>query len=80
MVFIYICLAIQFLNVCFLIRSELVFRYRMKLLDSIRDIARPDVAIRMIELLAAVTYGEMVIKFWRPFNSFYPEEVIKLLE
>lgn len=62
------------------IRNDIVFRFRMKLLNSVDNIVRPEVVIKLLYQIHQVSYQEMVWKFWRPLKSFYPEEILQLLD
>ena len=65
----------------FISRNTAVYRYRMQLLSRISESATRDIEARRpwgwrFDALSAVTYDEMVFKFWRPLSSFYDDEAL----
>lgn len=63
------------------IRNSQVFNYRMRVLCHIREESTSALGtdtfyekIKKYDILLDVSYHEMVIKFWRPVDSFFPEE------
>ncbi len=62
-----------------LIRNQLVYNYRVRLLDQIHDEARKDIQAGRDwewrhQIFEQVTYNQMVFKFWKPLSSFYPDK------
>lgn len=59
-----------------LIRNELVFKFRGKILDNapMDDHGAFTDYVREFE---RVSYHEMVFKFWKPLRSFYNPNIIK---
>lgn len=67
------------LGLLLLIRNECVYRYRVALLDTIRDAANSDIDagrswVWRYKAYDAVGYCVMVLQFWRPLHSFYPDQ------
>lgn len=67
------------LAVCSLVtvRNALVLRYRTNLLDKVSTLAESDADGDWewrFETLESVSYDEMVLKFWKPLDSFYPDK------
>lgn len=62
------------------IRNEMVYNFRMRLLNATRIIARPEVALKFLEEFDKAPYSEMVLKFWRPISSFFSKEFLDLLK
>jgi len=65
--------------IAFLIRNEMVYRYKQKMLRKVSAAAHRDIWAGKTDwmwrynTLSSVEYGEMVYKFWRSFDSFYPD-------
>lgn len=65
----------------FMIRNTLVFRHRMKKINIVSNLATRDIYAgnenwrRWYDILESVNYYEMVWKFWRRLDSFYPPEL-----
>lgn len=64
-------------SVLSLIRNTRVYAYRTKLLEEISqatqaEIASPSWSLWRYKIFSSVSYIEMVYKFWRPLDSFYP--------
>lgn len=67
-------------SITILVRNEMVYRYSMTAIEkihtlNIRDIenGKYDVDWRY-DILNKVTYHEMVLKFWKPLDSFYKDK------
>lgn len=67
---------------CLIVRNDAVFRYRNGLLDLIGDAIDVDFSVPNIgrvdfdwryKAFQAVPYNAMVLQFWRPLKSFYPD-------
>ena len=63
----------------YLIRNELVYRYRKVLLEDMSRGAQIDIEAGRpwywrYEAYDSVTYSEMGWQFWRRFDSFYPDQ------
>jgi len=71
---------LQGLCIILYIRNELLGAFRLRLLDEIHQIARDEVALKLLKEEVSVSYEAMLFQFWRPFKSFYSEELMKLLE
>jgi len=63
-----------------LFRNERVFKYRMGVLSKVSEKAKLDIINnrtdwrRHYNIFERVKYNEMLLKFWRSFDSFFPEE------
>lgn len=66
-----------------LVRNQRVYTYRGKLIDRISAAVQADIARNehkpaewqwRWDVFESVKYDEMVNKFWRPLNSFYPDQ------
>ena len=63
-----------------LIRNNMVYRYRISMLNRIFDATRGTENFdKYIEIYKSVSYHEMLYKFWKSFDSFYPEELTTLV-
>lgn len=61
------------------VRNFLVFGYTMRLLKQVSRWARDDINRRLpwkwrYDVLDSVGYFEMIVKFWKPLGSFYPDK------
>lgn len=61
------------------IRNTSVYNYRIRLNEKVSDRARADIRQNRdwrwrYEMLNEVSYDEMMFKFWRPLDSFYPDK------
>ncbi len=65
--------------VVILVRNQIVFNFRRKLLRATNEIERDDVAMKLLNEMMDVSYHDMVWQFWRPVKSFYSKETLKLL-
>lgn len=63
-----------------LIRNEVVYHFRRRLIAAVCDIVRADVAIPFLDELKRVRYNDMVFEFWKPCRSFFSKEILKLLD
>lgn len=57
-----------------ILRVELVYRFRMKVHE--RVFSHDDWVVLAREDMA-VPFNDMVIKFWKPFRSFYSQDFIR---
>lgn len=78
-----ICLIVMALCVVLLFRNEAVYRYRMDLLSKVSDAAKRDISERKdfmwrYHAYSTVDYSEMVMKFWKPLDSFYKDKTLTL--
>lgn len=81
-----ICLMTMVLSIIILIRNDMVFKYQQRLLEEVSRLAADEINggiyghwRRYYEWLDSVSYDEMVIKFWKPLDSFYgpmPESLV----
>lgn len=80
-----LAVGIAFLGVVYstiiLIRNQQVFKYRAKVLEGMRKISVDGSLndtdwIHLYEQFLSVSYEEMVSRFWRPLDSFFPEELL----
>ena len=67
-----------------LVRNEMVYRYRGAMLQDVSHAARVDIAEGRqwewrYDVYEGVTYDQMVWKFWRRFDSFYPNQSFRRL-
>ena len=65
-------------------RNNLVFEYRSNVLKQITEMCDEDICNQRpwrwrLDMLETVSYDEMLYKFWRPFSSFFPDEMFGLL-
>lgn len=66
-------------NLFLMYRNRQVFDYRMELLDKVSKMADKDIAAGRefrwrYEYLGTVEYNTMVMQFWKPLDSFYPNK------
>ena len=65
-----------------LIRNMRVYRYTMKLLDIVSELAQKDITAgrpwrwRYAEFEKANTYNKMLLQFWKPLDKFFDLETI----
>lgn len=62
-----------------LYRNNQVYKYRLRIINMVHDeaikaIENGTYTIGGYDILDTVSYDEMVYKFWRPLNSFFPEK------
>jgi hypothetical protein len=62
-----------------LVRNSKVYAYRGELIDKMYDAADDDINRGRSykwrqEVYQSVSYNEMVYKFWKPIDSFYPDK------
>ena len=73
--FIWILVIAGIINALLVIRSELVFRYRMKVLSVV--FIDKNTRKRKLLLYQQVSHHEMVFKFWKPLDSFFDKRIFK---
>ncbi len=78
--FITFAILCQILCIYLLVRNQIVFNYRRKLLNATRDIVRPEVALKYLAEFDKAPYAEMVWQFWRPLDSFFSKEFTELIK
>lgn len=73
--------SMTFLLICttMLIRNDMVAKYRHKLLDKVSEKSQEDIENGRdfnwrYDAFRAVEYEEMVNKFWKKLDSFYPDK------
>lgn len=74
-----ICIGVLFLCAIWLYHIRAVYRYRLKTLDQVSVQTKADVANQRpwewrYDVFEQVSFDDMVWKFWRPFESFYPDK------
>lgn len=74
--FAFIVLALNFACVAFLIRNEMVYKFRRHLINEMYDIVRPETREPLVQEFRSVEYKTMVWHFWKPLKSFYSKEFI----
>jgi hypothetical protein len=70
------CVALAVFAVAIVIRADQVYEYRTCILATIANqipVNPYDIDWR-IEAYKRVTYNEMVLKIWKPLDSFYPDK------
>lgn len=75
-----ICLVLIAATLGMIRRNNRVLRYRRDVLNRISDAAYIDIEhgnpwVWRYTLYDSVSYDEMLYKFWRPLDSFYPNEL-----
>lgn len=56
-----------------LIRNERVYRYRSRLNKTVFAASVWDYKWR-VEMMDRVSYDDMMLRFWKPLDSFYPDK------
>lgn len=61
------------------VRNNAVFRYRVQVLERVHQAAQIDIAREQswewrYVMMASVGYARMLILFWKPLPSFYPDQ------
>lgn len=65
-------------------RNSAVHRYRSRLLDTLAEAAYEDLHNKVkdwhwrFDVFNSASYNMMVIKFWKPLDSFYPDKAFLL--
>lgn len=71
-------LVIVVLGIYLLVRNFYVCKYRMAILDKCKkDIAEGRSCSWKLDLFETVSYEQMLFKFWRRLDSFYPIDLTK---
>lgn len=66
-------------------RNWRVYKFRMKVIHRIHELNQKDISankpssgiIARYKAISNVGYNEMIFKFWRPYESYFPEELTK---
>lgn len=80
MIILFVGLAVSAFFIFMSFRLDRVSRYRLDLIDKIRDAYIADIdngvfeKARRWDAFNEATFDEMVYKFWRPLNSFYKND------
>jgi hypothetical protein len=81
LVVIVLAVFVIFVSYIFFYRNLKVFRYRQKIIMNIDAAAKDDIARGFYNewthrwtAYDTISYDEMVYKFWRPLDSFLPED------
>jgi hypothetical protein len=56
-----------------LIRNQKVYRYRRRMADVVFSASVWDYKWRL-QVYESVTYNDMMLRFWKPLDSFYPDK------
>ena len=78
-IFYTVVLSIMVLAIICGVRNEMVSRYRGRLIQDIHNSCAVDINLRRdwqwrYEAYDKVSYNSMVLQFWRPLDSFYPDQ------
>lgn len=70
---------VMIVNLILLFRNSRVYKYRTRLLREVGEVSKSEARSLQpwqwrFQALEAVSYREMVFKFWRPLDSFYPDK------
>lgn len=73
-----LCIVIMMGIIAMMARNYAVFNYRRRLLRLVSDASRDDIIngrayYWRYDTFGTVEYDQMMLKPWRPLNSFYPD-------
>lgn len=79
----YIILLFIFMTILFMIRNNRLLKYQLNLIEKISKLSQADIHNGKdwrwrYGVLDSINYNIMLYKFWRSFDSFYPDK--KFLE
>lgn len=77
LIFQIVCLIVLAVYSLVMVRNALVLRYRTNLLDKVSTLAQSEAYGAWewrFDVFESVPYYEMVFKFWKPLDSFYPDK------
>lgn len=72
-------LGIMFMCGVLMVRNARVFRYRNRIIDRYHKAWKKDIragrdGLWRCRVYDSVSYNEMVLKFWKPLDSFYKDK------
>lgn len=76
-IFAILIFCLNFVFLVFVIRNEMVYRFRRNLINEIFDIIRPEIRDPLIQEFRSVSYNDMVLHFWKPLPTFYSKELLQ---